>query len=63
MSHVFLCHARKKNRALLPGLGPNHLNSDANSDALERPCYFAAALSAAISASLRNVIAPIWLSR
>jgi hypothetical protein len=27
------------------------------------PRYFACALSAAISASLRNVIAPIWLSR
>ena len=27
------------------------------------PRYFTCALSAAISASLRNVIAPIWLSR
>jgi hypothetical protein len=46
-----------KKRAPFPGLG----NASAEMAADLR--YFTCALSAAISASLRSVIAPIWLSR
>jgi hypothetical protein len=48
----------QKNRALSPGLGS--LSRQANGSTRQRETC---ALSAAISASLRNVIAPIWLFR
>jgi hypothetical protein len=46
-----------KNRAPFPRLGK------ASAEMAADLRYFTCALSAAISASLRNVIAPIWLFR